>query len=181
MFALRCIVLVCIFVVNKSISGFGILCVLAPPLPLSRFYFPTLSLAPLSSPWGTAEPINMVSTAEGIGEIRHPIAVERLEEYLKRSSSRVEPPLRVLQFSYGQSNPTYMVKDSRGHEYVLRKKPAGALLSSTAHAVEREFRVLKALEGTPFPAPRVFELCQTSDVLDTPFYVCVLCGRHELC
>jgi len=56
--------------------------------------------------------------------------------------------------------------------YVLRKKPAGALLSSTAHAVEREFRILKALgENSDVPVPKVYTLCEDVSVIGTPFYV----------
>lgn len=56
--------------------------------------------------------------------------------------------------------------------YVLRKKPAGALLSSTAHAVEREFRILKALgEHSDVPVPKVYTLCEDASVIGTPFYV----------
>ncbi|KAF9188738.1 hypothetical protein BGZ49_003918, partial [Haplosporangium sp. Z 27] len=59
-----------------------------------------------------------------------------------------------------------------GTKYVLRKKPAGALLSSTAHAVEREFKILKALgEKSNVPVPKVYTLCEDSSLVGTPFYV----------
>jgi aminoglycoside phosphotransferase (APT) family kinase protein len=77
--------------------------------------------------------------------------------------------LRVEQFSGGQSNPTYLIAagDTR---CVLRRKPPGNLLPS-AHAVDREFRVIRALEPTPVPVPHVFVYCEDADVIGTPFYV----------
>lgn len=54
---------------------------------------------------------------------------------------------------------------------MVRKKPPGALLSKTAHAIEREFQVLRALASTNVPVPRTFLLCATPDVIGTPFYV----------
>ncbi|KAL4422623.1 hypothetical protein ABPG75_008820 [Micractinium tetrahymenae] len=79
-------------------------------------------------------------------------------------------PLEVFQFSHGQSNPTYLVKAAGGAAYVLRKKPPGKVLPS-AHAVEREYRVLAALQATPVPVPRVVCLCEDPAVLGTPFYL----------
>ena len=69
----------------------------------------------------------------------------------------------------GQSNPTWFV-DRGGARYVLRKKPAGPILPG-AHAVEREFRVMRALAGTGVPVPRVLWLEEDAGVLGTPFYV----------
>ncbi|KWT68512.1 MULTISPECIES: phosphotransferase [unclassified Variovorax] len=76
---------------------------------------------------------------------------------------------RVLQFKGGQSNPTFLV-ETGGSRYVVRRKPAGALLPS-AHAVDREFRVMKALAGTDVPVPRVHALCEDDAVIGTSFYV----------
>ena len=55
--------------------------------------------------------------------------------------------------------------------YVLRKKPPGKLLSRAAHQVEREFRVIRALERTDVPVPQTYCLCEDVDVLGTPFYI----------
>src|SRR5690606_11224376 len=77
----------------------------------------------------------------------------------------------ALQFGYGQSNPTYLLTSPSGTQTVLRKKPPGKLLSKTAHAVEREYRVLKALGGTDVPVPRTYVLCEDADVIGTPVYV----------
>ncbi|KAI8816088.1 kinase-like domain-containing protein [Fimicolochytrium jonesii] len=98
----------------------------------------------------------------------------KLEAYLKANSNAVpfQAPLEIKQFKLGQSNPTYFLKDGAGRRYVLRKKPPGKLISQTAHAVEREFRVLDALaRNTNVPVPKVHVLCEDNDVLGTPFYV----------
>ncbi len=78
-------------------------------------------------------------------------------------------PSRATKFATGQSNPTYLIEADSGR-YVLRRKPPGKLLKS-AHMIEREFRVLKALEGTGFPAPRALALCEDEGVAGTPFYL----------
>jgi aminoglycoside phosphotransferase (APT) family kinase protein len=77
--------------------------------------------------------------------------------------------LRVRQFQGGQSNPTFLV-EAGGAAWVLRKKPPGPLLPS-AHAVDREVRVLRALEGTGVPVPRVVLFCGDEGVIGTPFYL----------
>ena len=78
-------------------------------------------------------------------------------------------PSRASKFVTGQSNPTYLVEAASGR-YVLRRKPPGKLLKS-AHMIEREFRVLKALEGVGFPAPRALALCEDESVIGTAFYL----------
>lgn len=78
-------------------------------------------------------------------------------------------PLRASQFKGGQSNPTYRI-DSPSGSYVLRRKPPGKLLAG-AHAVEREYRVLKALGAQSFPVPRAHALCEDENVIGTPFYI----------
>lgn len=56
-----------------------------------------------------------------------------------------------------RSNPTYFITDSKGTKYVMRKKPPGKLISKTAHAVEREYRIIKAVgEHTDVPVPKVY-------------------------
>ena len=78
-------------------------------------------------------------------------------------------PLTVEQFKGGQSNPTYKLV-TPGKAYVLRRKPPGQLLAG-AHAVEREARVVAALEKAAFPVPHVFGLCTDDSVIGTWFYV----------
>ena len=78
-------------------------------------------------------------------------------------------PATVKKFPTGQSNPTYLIEAASGR-YVLRRKPPGKLLKM-AHMIEREFRVLKALEGVSYPAPRALALCEDESVIGTAFYL----------
>lgn len=78
-------------------------------------------------------------------------------------------PLRVERFAGGQSNPTYRLRTPSA-DYVLRRKPPGPLLPG-AHAIEREVRVLVALEAAGFPVAHIFALCEDPAVIGTPFYV----------
>jgi aminoglycoside phosphotransferase (APT) family kinase protein len=70
----------------------------------------------------------------------------------------------VRQFKHGQSNPTFMLSDSRRH-YIMRKNPPGKLLPS-AHAVDREYRIITALQETDVPVPRTYALCVCKRGLD---------------
>ena len=79
-------------------------------------------------------------------------------------------PARVSQFKGGQSNPTYRIDTESGRSYVLRRKPPGKLLPG-AHAVDREARVMSALEPQGFPVPRVHGLCDDEEVIGTPFFI----------
>ncbi|KAG8597771.1 hypothetical protein GDO81_002385 [Engystomops pustulosus] len=93
-----------------------------------------------------------------------------LTKYLENIfREKLSGSLFVRQFSHGQSNPTYYVRFN-GKQLVLRKKPPGKLLPA-AHAVEREYRILKALGEAGVPVPKVFDLCEDSSVIGTPFYV----------
>jgi aminoglycoside phosphotransferase (APT) family kinase protein len=78
-------------------------------------------------------------------------------------------PIDVQQFTGGQSNPTFLVHSDQ-RRYVLRRKPPGKLLPS-AHAVDREFRVIAALAGTEVPVATAYALCEDPAVIGTPFYV----------
>ena len=78
-------------------------------------------------------------------------------------------PMTVRQFDGGQSNPTYLLH-TPASQYVLRRKPPGVLAKS-AHAVDREFRVLNALAAQDFPVPQPLALCEDASVLGTMFYV----------
>ncbi|MBI3198281.1 MAG: phosphotransferase [Rhodospirillales bacterium] len=95
----------------------------------------------------------------------------KLADYLTANVEGYRGPIRVLQFEGGQSNPTYHVTDGGGRMYVLRKKPPGKLLPS-AHQVDREYRVIKALsDHTDVPVPRPYALCQDDSVIGTAFYL----------
>jgi aminoglycoside phosphotransferase (APT) family kinase protein len=92
-----------------------------------------------------------------------------LWEYLDRSLPDFHRPARLQQFQGGQSNPTFLI-ETPDRKYVLRKKPPGKLLPS-AHLIEREYRILRALEHSDVPVPRALLLCAIDSVIGTPFYV----------
>jgi aminoglycoside phosphotransferase (APT) family kinase protein len=93
----------------------------------------------------------------------------RLGEWMTAHVAGYAGPLTVRQFKGGQSNPTYELT-TPGRRYVMRRKPPGKLLPS-AHAVDREFRVISALHPTGFPVPRPDALCTDEEVIGTMFYV----------
>ncbi|KAG8732450.1 hypothetical protein FRC11_013570 [Ceratobasidium sp. 423] len=113
------------------------------------------------------------------GEIRASIDISSLNKYLGQHAKEIRVPVEVKQFKYGQSNPTYFLTDASGTRFVMRKKPGGQLLSSTAHAVEREYKILRAIHihntrnksKSPIPIPRPILLCEDSSIVGTPFYV----------
>ena len=92
-----------------------------------------------------------------------------LAKYLIAELDGFCEPFSILQFEGGQSNPTFLL-DCGAHQFVLRKKPPGKLLPS-AHQVDREFRVMKALEQSDVPVPRMFLLCEDETVIGTTFFV----------
>ncbi len=92
-----------------------------------------------------------------------------LDRWMRANVDGYAGPLTVTQFKGGQSNPTYELA-TPGRRYVLRRKPPGKLLPS-AHAVDREHKVITALGTTGFPAPRTFGLCTDDAVIGTMFYV----------
>jgi len=110
----------------------------------------------------------MISTTAEVRE-QHRFDVAALERYMRAHVDGFAGPLTVQQFRGGQSNPTYYVR-AGGTEYVLRRKPPGKLLPS-AHAVDREYRVITALGKTGFPVPRTHVLCEDPAVIGTAFYV----------
>ncbi len=97
------------------------------------------------------------------------IDADRLADWMADHVDGFVGPLNVRQFKGGQSNPTYFIRAKSGN-YVLRRKPPGDLLPS-AHAVDREFRVQKALHGCGFPVPHVHALEDDPKVIGTMFYV----------
>ena len=92
-----------------------------------------------------------------------------LDAYLQAHVAGYQGPLSVQQFEGGQSNPTFLL-ETPDRNYVLRRKPPGVLMRS-AHAVDREYRVLAALARTDFPVPRPYALCEDESVLGTVFFV----------
>ena len=99
----------------------------------------------------------------------HRFDIARLERWMHDNVPGFAAPLEVVQFKGGQSNPTYKLITPDKH-YVLRRKPPGVILSG-AHAVEREARVLRALETGSFPVAHVHGLCTDDDILGTAFYI----------
>jgi aminoglycoside phosphotransferase (APT) family kinase protein len=100
---------------------------------------------------------------------QHAFDVARFAAWLSQTVQPVAGDVQVAQFKGGQSNPTYLVAAGE-RRYVLRRKPPGKLLPS-AHAVDREFRVISALAGTAVPVPRTFALCEDDTVIGTAFYL----------
>ncbi|RYF76993.1 MAG: phosphotransferase family protein [Comamonadaceae bacterium] len=98
-----------------------------------------------------------------------PLDEHALERWLTDHLSGYSGGCRLEAFPGGSSNPTYALTTAAG-EYVLRKRPAGAL-SRSAHRVDREFRILRALQGSGVPVPRVECLCTDASVLGDIFYV----------
>lgn len=93
----------------------------------------------------------------------------RLSEYLAEHIEGFGKLLNAEKFEGGQSNPTFLLTTNTA-KYVLRSKPPGELLPS-AHAVDREYRVMKALADTPVPVPSVRHLCEDDDIIGRMFYV----------
>jgi aminoglycoside phosphotransferase (APT) family kinase protein len=98
-----------------------------------------------------------------------PFDIAALESWVASSVGRFRGPLGVERFGDGQSNPTFLLT-TPDEKFVLRKKPDGVLLPS-AHAVDREYRVMRALKDTGVPAPRMVGLCEDVSVIGTPFFV----------
>ena len=102
---------------------------------------------------------------------QHAFDEARLADYLHANMPCLAAgPLQVEQFKGGQSNPTFRLTAADGQRYVLRRKPPGVLLNS-AHAVEREFRVIRALAGSEVPVAGSHVLCEDPAVIGTSFYV----------
>ena len=102
-------------------------------------------------------------------EERHRLDLDSLSRWMKLKVEDFRGPLTAQQFGIGQSNPTYLLA-AGGRRYVLRRKPPGALLPS-AHAVDREYRIIRALADSDVPVPRTYALCTDDDVIGTMFFV----------
>lgn len=97
------------------------------------------------------------------------IDVHRLQAFMEENVAGFAGTLDVREFRGGQSNPTYSLT-AGGKRYVMRRKPPGPILKS-AHAVDREYKVLTALAGTGVPVPRTYALCTDESVIGTWFYI----------
>lgn len=132
----------------------------------------------------------------GIGKVRSPINEENLKKFLEKFQENVElnqttkghnplpkinpSTLEVQQFKFGQSNPTYFIRDtSSDTKFVLRRKPSpnNKLVSKSAHAIEREFFILNGISicnettDKKVPVPKVYLLCEDEGVIDYVFYL----------
>ena len=97
------------------------------------------------------------------------LELTRLDAWLRQHVRDFDSPLVADKFAGGQSNPTFKLTAGENH-YVLRRKPPGELLAS-AHAVDREYRVLDALRHTDVPVPHAIALCTDDEVIGSMFYV----------
>jgi aminoglycoside phosphotransferase (APT) family kinase protein len=115
--------------------------------------------------------IDRQATFSGTKEVAGALAIDaaRLEAFLAARLPDFAGPLGVRQFKGGQSNPTYLL-ETPAHRYVLRRKPPGKLLPS-AHAVDREFRVISALHAQRFPVAAPVLYCDDAAIAGTPFYL----------
>lgn len=103
------------------------------------------------------------------GSDRFELDTEALSRYLEANINGFNGPLTAQKIAGGQSNPTYIV-DAASGKYVLRRKPAGQLLKS-AHAVDREYRVMAALANTQVPVAKVYHLCEDDSIIGSMFYL----------
>ncbi len=100
---------------------------------------------------------------------KHGFDTKKLNDYLAEHLENFSGPVTVEEFKGGQSNPTYLIKTSTD-SYVLRRKPPGLLLKS-AHAVDREYKVIKALNMTDVPVPIAYLHCEDESVIGTEFFL----------
>ena len=116
----------------------------------------------------SAQPATMIGQTEQVAPGTQ-FDEARLTRYLEGTIPDFRGPVSVAQFQGGQSNPTFLLATPEAR-YVLRRKPAGVLLAS-AHAVDREFRITRALFEAGLPVPEPLVLCEDLDVIGTMFYV----------
>lgn len=137
-----------------------------------------------------------------VTEVRNPIRLSNLEKYLGDIPQddkttlglpfhNFKPPFTIKQFKFGQSNPTYYLVDSKGKEFVLRRKPTSnaKLVSKSAHAIEREFFLLRGIGllnqeqvdlSRKVPVPKVYILCEDESITGTVFYIMEYISGQQL-
>ena len=102
---------------------------------------------------------------------RHPFDLSALEAWMQKHVAGFSGQIELERYQGGQSNPTFLLR-SGGRRYVLRSKPApAAKLLPSAHAIEREFKVIAALAGTGVPVPQVHALCEDEGVIGRAFFI----------
>src|SRR5262245_11177622 len=150
----------------------------APPLersrsqgcrPSPRVLYPAHQR--MASSWRRMPGLDRQSAFSGTRSVASHLAfdVEQLEAYLNTVMPSFAGPVTIRQFKGGQSNPTYLI-ETPARRYVLRRKPPGKLLPS-AHAVDREFRVITALSSQGFPVAQALHYCDDASIVGTPFYL----------
>ncbi len=111
------------------------------------------------------EPNNLVEVRNN-----HKLELDKLNKWFYKYIPSYGNITEVKQFVGGQSNPTFVIFFENEESLILRKKPPGKLLPS-AHAIEREYKVQKALEKSKVPCPKMFQICEDSKIIGTPFYI----------
>ena len=114
---------------------------------------------------------NAAADFTGLGETPDHLKFDEtaLDAYMRDHVQGYAGPLSVKKFKGGQSNPTYLIT-TPSKKYVLRRKPPGKLLPS-AHAVDREYKVMTALGTQNFPVPKTYALCEDESVIGTAFFI----------
>ncbi|HEY7798209.1 MAG TPA: phosphotransferase family protein, partial [Hyphomonadaceae bacterium] len=115
-----------------------------------------------------SNPTELFSGTKDVAE-SHKFDEAKLAAWMEKNVEGYKGPLTVRQFKGGQSNPTYQLITPT-KKYVMRRKPPGKLLPS-AHAVDREFRVISALYPLGYPVARPYGLCEDDSVIGTMFYI----------
>ena len=111
----------------------------------------------------------MSNTSAGTAPGRHALDLGNLAQYMRGHVPGFSGTLEAELLKGGQSNPTFLLK-AGGERYVLRRKPLGKLLPS-AHAVDREYRIITALRDTDVPVPRTYALCEDDSAIGSAFYI----------
>ena len=99
--------------------------------------------------------------------------IEPLADWLRQAAPHIGTPISLSKFSAGQSNPTYRLQTSLRHKvgrFVLRTQPSGVLLKS-AHAVDREYRIMKALGSSTVPVPDMIAMCDDPKIIGMKFFI----------
>ncbi|NQU65806.1 MAG: phosphotransferase, partial [SAR324 cluster bacterium] len=117
------------------------------------------------------ETVDRQKAFSGAGPVRSGFELDHkaLTRYMEENVAGFRGTLEIRQFKGGQSNPTYELS-AGGKKYVLRRKPSGKLLKS-AHAVDREYKVISALNQTDVPVAKTYALCTDESVIGNWFYI----------
>ena len=130
-----------------------------------------------------SENVPTTATLEAVPVLeKHRFDEAALSRFMAANVEGYTPPLEIGQSMGGMSNPTFILKDGNGARYVMRKKPPGELLPS-AHAVDREFRVIEALGQTDVPVAKAYALCEDESVIGQIFYIMefMMAGCSAIC